>query len=63
MRLPPDHPGRRPELAYREPPDDDEEYEEEDEEEDEDGGYEEPPAEDAFRPSPVPLSRARCSRA
>ena len=64
MRLPPDRPGRRLELAYREPPDDDEPYEEEDEEEDEDGGYEEPPDEDARRPlPPVPLSRARCSRA
>ena len=47
MRLPPDDPFRRLELAYREPPDDDEEFEDEDEDEDEDGGYEEPPQEDA----------------
>ena len=63
MRLPSSHRGRRLELAYREPPDDDDEFEEDDEE-DEDGGYEEPPDEDARRPfPPVPLSRARCSRA
>jgi hypothetical protein len=58
MRLPPDDPLRRLELAYREPPDDDEEFEDEDEEDDEDGGYEEPPEEDA-RPG-VPTRRGRC---